>query len=107
MTINVCLDGQIVKHPGATSDYTAWVTSKFGMELQDPDQDIVLEDHTIVNYGALVKKDIMAIPIPGKSLPQYQDAYNFYLSQVRITIKRAFGILDIILVSFVVLCLCQ
>jgi hypothetical protein len=82
-----------VRHPGSTSDYTAWVTSKLGMKLQDPDQDIVLEDYTIVGDGAFVESNTMAVPIPGKTLPQYQDAYNFYLSQVRITIERAFGIL--------------
>jgi hypothetical protein len=82
-----------VKHPGITSDYTAWVTSKLGIDLQNPDQDIILADHTIVGDGAFIETDYMAIPIPGKSLPQYQDAYNFYLSQVRITIERAFGIL--------------
>ena len=35
----------------------------------------------------------MATPIPGRFLPTQQDAYNFYLSQIRITIERAFGIL--------------
>ncbi|KAL7506517.1 hypothetical protein ACHAXN_003787 [Cyclotella atomus] len=67
-----------VKHPGSTSDYTAWITSKL--------------DYAIVGDGAFVESDTMAVPIPGKTLPQYQDAYNFYLSQVRITIERAFSI---------------
>ena len=72
-----------VRHPGSSSDYTAWVTSKLGMDLQDPAQDIVLEDHTIIGDNAFVESTTMAIPIPGNNLSKYQDAYNFYLSQLR------------------------
>ena len=35
----------------------------------------------------------MSVPIPGKFISELEDAYNFYLLQVRITIERAFGIL--------------
>jgi hypothetical protein len=35
----------------------------------------------------------MSIPIPGTNITQAEDAYNFYFSQLRITIERAFGIL--------------
>ena len=35
----------------------------------------------------------MATPIPGLHISDVEDAYNFYLSQIRITIERAFGIL--------------
>ena len=61
--------------------------------MQDSNQDIALEDHTLVGDGAFVETDTMAIPIPGKLVLQYQVAYNMYLSQVGIAIERAFGIL--------------
>ena len=35
----------------------------------------------------------MSTPLPGRFLSTQHDAYNFYLSQIRITIERAFGIL--------------
>ena len=82
-----------ISHPGSTSDYTAFVTSQLGIDLMDPDQEIVAEDHTMVGDNAFVETPTMAISLPGKFLSQHQDAYNFYLSQVRITIERAFGIL--------------
>lgn len=82
-----------ISHPGCTSDFTAWVTSKLGIALMDPEQKIVAKDHTMVGDNAFVESNTMAIPLPGKHLSQYQDAYNFYFSQLRITIERAFGIL--------------
>ena len=82
-----------VKNPGCTSDYTAFVTSQLGMDLMHPDQDIVADGLTMIGDNAFVETDTMAIPIPGKYLSRYQDAYNFYLSQIRITIEQAFGIL--------------
>ena len=46
-----------------TTDYTAWVTSKLGMDLQDPAQGIVLEDYTIIGDNAFVESTTIAIPI--------------------------------------------
>ncbi|KAL7485450.1 hypothetical protein ACHAW6_011054, partial [Cyclotella cf. meneghiniana] len=48
------------------------------------------EDHTIINKNAFGKTNTMVIPITSTFLTVYQDAYNFYLSQLRFTIKRAF-----------------
>ncbi|KAL7485330.1 hypothetical protein ACHAW6_010944 [Cyclotella cf. meneghiniana] len=43
----------------------------------------------------------MFMPIPGKDITDNKEAYNFYLSQIRITIEWAFEILVHLLV-----CLC-
>ena len=37
--------------------------------------------------------DELLTPYPGKLLPGDQDAFNFYLSQLRVNIEQAFGIL--------------
>ena len=47
---------------------------------------------TIVGNNAYVKKRYMSVPLKGQQVG-YNDAYNFYLSQLQITIKRAFGTL--------------
>jgi hypothetical protein len=82
-----------IRHPGVSSDYTAWVTSCIGLALEDPDQTIIAPGYTIAGDGAFVENATMSIPIPGKNITDAEDAYNFYLSQIRITIERAFGIL--------------
>ena len=80
-----------MKWPAATSDYMAWVTSSLALKLEN-DIDMIIEGGTIVGDCAYVKKLYMATPLKG-FLGGYEDAYNFYLSQLRITIERAFGVL--------------
>jgi hypothetical protein len=83
-----------ITHPGCASDYTAWVTSGLGMKLTEPDQDIIAPGLTIFGDNAFVETQYMSTPIPGKKLSRYDNAYNFYFSQLlRITVERAFGIL--------------
>ena len=82
-----------IRHPAACSDYLAWVSSDVGRQLENDDSDLILKDHTIVGDNAFVENHTMATPIPGLSISTLEDDYNFYLSQVRITIERAFGIL--------------
>jgi len=53
----------------------------------------LLPGHTIIGDNAFVESPCMATPIPGKDVDIEEDAYNFYLSQLRITVERAFGIL--------------
>ena len=79
-----------MKWPAATSDYMAWVTSSFAMELED-DMGMLIKEGTLVGDCAYTKKLFMATPLKGY-LGGYEDAYNFYLSQLRITIERAFGV---------------
>ena len=80
-------------HPGVTSDYLAWMTSDIGRKLSSGEDGIVIPGYTIVSDNAFVEYETMSVPIPGKFLSDCHDGYNFYLSQVRITIERAFGTL--------------
>jgi hypothetical protein len=74
-----------MKWPAATSDYMAWVTSSLAMEL-DHDVGMLIKEGMLVGDCAYVKKLYMSTPL--KSFPGgYKDAYNFYLSQLRITIE--------------------
>jgi hypothetical protein len=61
------------------------------MELED-DMGMLIKGGTLVGDCAYVKKLFMATPLKG-NLGGYEDGYNFCLSQLRITIKRAFGVL--------------
>ena len=82
-----------IRCPGRSSDYLAWIMSTLPEQLGDEEKGIILEGMTIVGDNAFVETDYMAIPFPGNNVDEDQDAYNFYLSQLRITIERAFGIL--------------
>jgi hypothetical protein len=78
--------------PGATSNYMAWITSKLCMDLEDNAVTNVLRaGMTLVGDNAFVKRLFMAIPLRGIR-GGYEDAYNFYHSQLRITIERSFGV---------------
>lgn len=83
-----------IRHPSSTSDWVGWSSSDVGKELtEDEDSNLVLPGHAIAGDGAFVENMTMATPIPGTNLSTVEDAYNFYLSQIRITVERAFGIL--------------
>ena len=82
-----------IKWPAATSDYLAWVTSSLCMMLEEGTGTVVIKPgFTLVGDNAYVKKPYMATPLKGIRAG-YEDGYNFYLSQLRITIERAFGVL--------------
>ena len=109
-----------INWPGSSSDYMAWVTSSLHRELEDNAiTKIILEGMTLVGDNAYIKKSFMAVPLKGKQ-SGYCDAYNYYQSQLRITIERAFGVLvhrwailrspicvPLPKVSPMVLCLCR
>ena len=80
-----------IRWPGSTSDYMAWMTSDLCGKLED-DDGLLLEGKCIVGDNAYVKKKYMSVPHKG-IVSLYDDAYNFYVSQLRITIERAFGVL--------------
>ncbi|KAL3767702.1 hypothetical protein ACHAW5_007466 [Stephanodiscus triporus] len=88
---SICIRWIEMKWPAATSDYMAWITSSLVLKLEN-DIDMIIEGGTIVGGCAYVKKLYMATPLKG-FLGGYEDAYNFYLSQLRIMIERAFGVL--------------
>jgi hypothetical protein len=75
-----------------TSDYLAFATSDLGVQLDNDNTDIIKPGYTMVGDNAWVPRPWMATPIPGHCISGTDDAYNFYHSQVRITIERAFGI---------------
>ena len=82
-----------IRWPGSTSDYLAWVTSDLCQELDANEVTKKLaKDMTLVGDNAYIKKRYMAVPLKGQQIG-YPDAYNFYVSQLRITIERAFGAL--------------
>ena len=77
-----------ISHPGATSDYLAFFTSSLKWKLEDgllATGKYILGDSTYVNTPY--------VEMPYKSPSQEQDNYNFYHSQLRITVKRVFYIL--------------
>ena len=76
--------------PGTTSDYLSYVTADLIKKLQIPGK--LLPDHVFVGDNAYIKSVEMATPIKNAS-PGLEDDYNFYLSQLRIIIECAFGIL--------------
>lgn len=81
-----------IQWPGSSSDYLAWVTSKLCQDLDKENSNIFYEGATLVGDNAYVKKKYMAVPLKGKRAGT-EDGYCFYLSQLRITIERAFGAL--------------
>ena len=81
-----------IRWPGATSDYMAWSTSELCLALEDDGKQIMYDGMTIVGDNAYVKKSYMSVPFKGSQMG-YNDAYNFYISQLRITIERCFGVL--------------
>jgi hypothetical protein len=82
-----------IKWPGASSDYMAWMTSLLRKLLDEQEESKILVEDDMVILGdcAYVKRNYMAIPLKG-SRAGHEDAYNFYHSQLRITIERAFGV---------------
>jgi hypothetical protein len=82
-----------ITHPGIASDLTSWLTSPLGIALEESNQNIIAPGFCLFGDNAFVENQYMSVPIPGKVITSEEDAYNFYLSQLRITIERAFGIL--------------
>ena len=76
-----------IRWPGSTSDYMAWVTSDLCHELETTD--LLLPGKCIVGDNAYIKR-YMSVPLKG-IVGEYDDAYNFYVSQLRITIEQTFG----------------
>lgn len=80
--------------PGVASDFMAWCTSSLCQDLENnTESNILLPGMTLVGDSAYVKASHMAVPVKGGELDGFSDAYNFYQSQLRITIERAFGVL--------------
>jgi hypothetical protein len=81
-----------ISWPGSTADYMAWVTSDLYADIENPLKKIILPGFTLLGDNAYVKNSFMSVPFKG-TVQEDKDSYNFYQSQLRITIERAFGVL--------------
>jgi hypothetical protein len=77
-------------HPGATSDYLAFVTSFFHSQLEQPG--FMAPGLAIYGDNAYVNCRYMVTPFKAAN-SGYRDDYNYYQSQLRISIECAFGML--------------
>ena len=78
--------------PGNSSDYMAWTTSELYQRLQMNTQEHVIPGMTIMGDSAYVRSPFMSVPFKNNVTAE-KDAYNFYQSQLRITVEQTFGIL--------------
>lgn len=75
-------------HVGSTNDCTAFATSS----LKDLCESQPSPYHWMADAAYPLLRTLI-VPFPGAALRDHEDAFNFYLSQLRITIERAFGML--------------
>ena len=79
-----------ISHPGATSDYFAFVTSPLRYKLETPG--FLAPGLVLFGDNAYVSNEYMVTPYRNvKSGPK--DAFNFFQSQLRIRIECAFGLI--------------
>ena len=78
--------------PGNSSDYMAWTTSDLFLELDKNPWDYIIRGMTLLGDSAYVISSFMSVPFKN-NVTADKDAYNFYQSQLRITIEQTFGIL--------------
>ena len=83
--IDVCIG-----HPGFTSDYLAFCTSSLKYKLECPG--FLKQGLCLFGDNAYVNTSYMATPFKACYSGE-KDDYNFYHSQVRISIECAFGML--------------
>ncbi|CAN0024068.1 unnamed protein product [Pylaiella littoralis] len=74
--------------PGSTNDWVAWIRSSLSKAVNSlPNGFHIIGDAANPISGKLLT------PYPGKDLPNGEDAFNFFLSQLRVKIEQSFGIL--------------
>jgi hypothetical protein len=82
--------------PGCTANYMAWVTSALYSSIERSKHcvynSVVKVGCCIVGDNAYVRSPYMSLPFKG-GVTETQDSYNFYQSQLQITIERSFGVL--------------
>ena len=76
--------------PGTCSDFLAFETSYVQLKMREEGN--ILPGHVLIGDNAYIKSKTMATPIKNATRG-LQDDYNFYISQCRIIIECAFGIL--------------
>ena len=77
-------------HPGCTSDFTMWLDSPLRLELETPG--FLKPGLQLYGDNAYVNTPYMVTPFKQVSEGP-MDAYNYFHSQLRITIEGAFGML--------------
>jgi DNA-directed RNA polymerase specialized sigma24 family protein len=74
------------KCPGKTNDWKAFKRSVISDLVSS-----LPPGYYILGDAAYINSEHLLVPYPGTNLPQREDAYNFYLSQLRIRIEMAFA----------------
>lgn len=74
--------------PGSTNDWMAWNRSSLAKAVAR----LPSKFHIIGDAAYPISEKVLT-PYPGKNLPAGEDAFNFYLSQLRVKIEQSFGIL--------------
>jgi hypothetical protein len=77
-----------VQSPGKTNDLKAYRMSKLCDLIEG-----LPEGYMCGGDNAYVNSEHLLVPFPGQQLPQRKDAFNFFLSQLRIRIENAFALL--------------
>jgi len=67
--------------PGSMHDSAAWCQSRLVNQLESGALNMLL--HFLIGDDAFAVSDSLLAPWPGQVLPVEQDAFNFYLSQLR------------------------
>ncbi|CAB1103509.1 unnamed protein product [Ectocarpus sp. CCAP 1310/34] len=73
---------------GATNDWTAWNRSSLSDSVAR-----LPPGYYVLGDAAYPLSDHLLTPYPGKLLPRDEDSFNFHLSQLRVKIEQAYGIL--------------
>lgn len=77
-----------VKCPGKTHDLKAYEHSELSRMVEN-----LPEGYWCGGDNAYVNSEHLIVPLPGRNLSVANDAFNYYLSQLRIRIECAFGLL--------------
>ena len=84
-----------IQFPGTTGDSLAWQCTKLDQELKLGALGKSETSFFLVGDAAYVNSEYLLIPVPGElpAITEWEDSYNYHLSQLRIVIEQAFGIL--------------
>ena len=74
--------------PGKTNDLSAFRHSDLAPRIG-----LLPDGYYAIGDNAYINSDKMLVPFPGADLGLEEDSYNFFHSQLRVTIERAFGLL--------------
>ena len=87
---HLCFTWLNISWPSATFDYMAWVTLELCYYLETTC--LLLDEKCIVGDNICVLKRYISVSLKG-IVSQYDDAYSFHVSQLRIMIDHSFGVL--------------